>query len=124
MEYTLAHFEIAVDDVRQAANWYAEQFGWRIMPLPGGDDYVNIELSDDPQATTAAFFKASVEHPVGTMVPYYRTDDIDSHIARLVAAGAIVVLAPTDYPGLGAYARLRAPSGPEVGLLQFEIAGT
>ncbi len=84
----IAHFDIAGDDAEKLARFYADLLGWTITPQ--GPGYSLIETPDG--SPNGAVVEA--EEPGLTMA--VTVDDLDETLARVKAAGGIVVMPATD----------------------------
>ena len=120
------HFELGVDDLDRAKNFYSSVFGWKLdtSDMPGGGQYTSIITTDvDPQ--TMAPTEAGAIN--GGMVPRAEAvtpapvvtigvDGIDEALAQVEAAGGKTVTPRTEIPGMGAYAYFTDLEGNVMGL--------
>jgi uncharacterized glyoxalase superfamily protein PhnB len=92
--------EVRYRDVKAAVAWYRDQLGFEMtfeVPGPGGTPaHVEMRLGNSyvflsPYSDEGAF--ADVKQFLNLIV-----DDPDSHHARAKAAGAKILIAPTDTP--------------------------
>jgi uncharacterized glyoxalase superfamily protein PhnB len=88
--------ELAYPDVRAAAEWLCQAFGF-VQRLQIGGHRVQIKIGDGAMVVTeqggAPSLDAYATHTVMVRVP-----DVDAHHAQAAAAGARVLAAPTTYP--------------------------
>lgn len=85
--------QIACADVRQAAEWLAQAFGF--APRVLFDNHrVQMTVADGNVVLTEDRADGSGEH-ASVLV---RVEDIDAHCRRAERDGAVILAAPTDYP--------------------------
>jgi predicted enzyme related to lactoylglutathione lyase len=118
----VVHFEIPVDDVTRAREFYGSIFDWQLQPM---DDVgytllmttaVDEETSSpkDPGAINGGMMGRSdrTPHPVITI----EVDSIDDSLKRIEAAGGSTVLPREDMGGMGWFAYFKDPEGNVMGL--------
>ena len=102
------HFEVQVDDVERAKNFYAEVFGWAYEDYSQvtGTPYWGVITGDEgtpginggllPRPVPAP----APEQGTNAWVMTMGTDDFDATAARIIAAGGQVALPKMALPGM------------------------
>ena len=122
----VVHFELGVDDLARAKNFYSSVFGWKLdtTDMPGGGQYTGIITTDvDPQ-TMQPTEPGAIN---GGMVPRGEAvtpapvvtigvDAIDDALAQVESAGGKTVTPRTEIPGMGSYAYFTDLEGNVMGL--------
>ena len=107
----ITYLHIPATDVRQAAAFYRDAFGWHINN-PESDrpsfDSPNAHLS-------GAWITDHIAPAEPGLLPYIYVDDIEETVARILAGGGEIVASP--FPeGLLTVATFRDPAGNTIGL--------
>lgn len=109
------YVELAVDDLEQAKDFYANALGWMFNDY--GPDYAGIQ---DPTRPGEEFGGLNVQ-PASSrgdgVVALARTDDADASLASVTAAGGRVVVGLNEYPG-GRRFKFADPWGNILGVYQ------
>lgn len=126
------HFELGVDDLDRAKNFYSSVFGWKLdtADMPGGGQYTSIITTDVDPETMTPTEPGAIN---GGMVPRSETvtpapvvtigvDGIDEALAQVEAAGGKTVAPRTEIPGMGAYAYFTDLEGNVMGLWENATA--
>ena len=110
----LGHWELLVNDVAKAKEFYSAVFEWEFdeSSFPG---YVLIKTGSDPGG---GMFVKPETAPVYALNTYFLTDDIEATIAKAIAKGAAVIVPKTPIEGVGHWAMFADPDGIPIGLLQ------
>lgn len=120
----VVHFEIPVDDLGRAKNFYGSVFGWELptMPMDGGD-YTSIQTVDVDQQTRmptepGAINGGMVQRSTQTPAPVITVDvdSIDETLKQVEAGGGSIVAPRTAIPGMGAFAYFADCEGNVLGL--------
>jgi len=101
---------IAANALRESAAFYAELFGWRLMPMSA-----ELMAGTTPGGPTVAL-RANVPEGTPASVPFLGVNDVAATLARVVEAGGSLERAPWNMPLMGTMARFRDPSGTIYGL--------
>lgn len=113
--HPIVHVELSAQDRKALAGFYGDVFGWE------------HQVHDEMNYTTFSYGEAdrgggynpiSDESPVGTIVPYIHTDNIEDSLSRIKARGGQVLLPPMEIPGTGRIAQFTDPTGNRMGLWQ------
>lgn len=121
MSSRVVHFELPFDDGERARTFYAEVFGWDLMPMPGMD-YTMVMTGPTPQDGPPAepgFInggllprdEAATQGPVVVDVP-----DIDAAVAKVEAAGGRTLRPRTPVGDMGFTAYVQDSESNVIGL--------
>ncbi len=122
----VTHFELGVDDLDRAKNFYSTVFGWKLdtMDMPGGGQYTGIITTDvDPQTMTPTqpgainggmVLRSETVTPAPVVT--IEVSGIDAALAQVESAGGTTVAPRTEIPGMGAYAYFTDLEGNVMGL--------
>src|SRR5262245_41289625 len=103
----VVHIEIPAANVPSAAQFYEGLFGWKMQTVPGFD----YTMWSDGGGYGGGFNKLSDENPVGQVLVYIDSDDIDADLKRVEKLGGSIVTPKTDIPGTGWFALFKDPTG-------------
>ncbi len=121
MSHAINWFEIPVTQLDRAINFYATVTGRRLQRMdfgvPGQQEAV-FETADQHERTGSLVQSAQAQPaPTGTVVYLAVEGGLDDCLARVPAAGGVVVLGTTDLPpGMGCFAHIIDSEGNRVGL--------
>jgi uncharacterized protein len=102
-------FEHLSPDVPAATRFYERLFGWRSSEIRLEDErYFLIKHGD---REIGGFRAAPADEEAPHWLSYLSVEDVDTAMARAVAAGALVLAPATDFPPLGRGATVRDPTG-------------
>ena len=109
--------ELMTRDVEGAKKFYAEAMGWTYdaMPMPGGGTYWIAKAGDE---SAGGIFDISGPDYAGvpeSWMPYIAVDDVDARVSKATKAGAKIMKAPFEVPGVGRIAILLEPGGAPIG---------
>jgi predicted enzyme related to lactoylglutathione lyase len=108
--------ELMTRDPEKAKQFYSAAIGWTFEAMPmangtywmakmGGTSVAGIFPMSGPD------FAAVPEN----WMPYLAVDDVDARLKKATAAGAKVMRAPFDIPGVGRIAIIQQPGGAVLG---------
>jgi uncharacterized protein len=124
MSGRVVHFELPFDDGDRARQFYAQAFGWNLMPMPELD-YTIVStgpVSEDGRPTEAGFVNGGLlsRESAATPGPVVVVDveDIDSALGAVEAAGGSTVLGRNAVGDMGFAAYVRDTEGNVIGLWQ------
>ena len=107
MDHTICHFEIPVDDLAKASEFYKGLFGWDIQPL-GGPDAIICMVKTVPTDERGAPARQGVngmlikkQNPQHPFANYVQVENIDEYEKKLVSLGGKVALPKQPVPGMG-----------------------
>ena len=123
----VVHFEIPVDDVDRAKEFYGSIFGWQLQTMSmGAGDYtiaITTPVDDQSQQPTepgginGGMMQRSEQVP-STPVITIDVEEIDKALKEVEAQGGSVVTPRTPIPGMGAFAYFKDPEGNVMGLFE------
>jgi hypothetical protein len=97
MAPVIDYSELAVDDLDRAKAFYAEALGWAFNDY--GHDYAGIKDPANPGQEFGGLSHREPETRGEGVLALMRTDDADSTLVRVLAAGGRVRAEMHDYPG-------------------------
>lgn len=103
----VVHIEIPAGDVPGAAKFYETLFGWK-MEHAAEFDYT---MWSDGGGYGGGFNKVSEENPVGQVLVYIHSDDIEADLKQVEQLGGSVVHPKTEIPGTGWFGLFKDPTG-------------
>ena len=103
----VVHVEIPAADVPAAGEFYRQLFGWKMQHVPEFD----YTMWEDGSGYGGGFNKVSDENPVGQVLVYIDSDDIDADLRQVEKLGGTVVRSKTEIPGTGWYGLFKDPTG-------------
>ena len=120
---SVVHFEIPVDDLGRAMQFYGSIFGWDMKDTPGMD-YTTVETTPvdeqqrpkDPGAINGGMFKRTSEVPIPVLT--INVNAIDDSLKQIESAGGTVVKPTEEIPGMGSFAYAKDTEGNLFGLWQ------
>ncbi|MBL8063320.1 MAG: VOC family protein [Anaerolineales bacterium] len=104
----IVHVEIPAANVDAAGQFYQELFGWKIQPMPEMN-YTMFEAGDGDEY--GGFTEVSPENPVGQVLIYIASDDIDEDLERVSELGGKVLHEKAEIPGNGWFGIFQDPTG-------------
>jgi len=121
----VVHFEIPVDDLERARNFYQTVFGWETKDweLPGGMVYTGVRtvpvdektmLPTEPGAINGGLVKRSLDVPSPILT--LEVDSLDEYVKKVEAAGGGTVSSKGEVAGMGYYIYLEDSEGNVFGL--------
>jgi len=120
----VVHFEIPVDDLARAKEFYGSIFEWELqdMDMGGGGMYTTVTtvpVNDRMQPTEPGAINGGImRRSADTTAPVITIEvrGIDDAMKKIEAAGGSVVQARTEIPNMGAFAYFKDSEGNTMGL--------
>ena len=103
----VVHVEIPAADVPAASKFYEELLGWK-MQHAAEFDYT---MWSDGSGYGGGFNKVDDHNPVGQVMVYIDSDDIEADLKKVEELGGTVVTPKTEIPGTGWFGQFRDPTG-------------
>ena len=103
----VVHVEIPAADVSAAGKFYEELFGWKLQHVADFD----YTMWEDGSGYGGGFNKVSEENPVGQVLVYIDSDDIEADLQRAESLGGSVVRPKTEIPSTGWFGLFKDPTG-------------
>jgi hypothetical protein len=108
----VVHIEIPAANVEAAGKFYQDLFGWK-MEHAAEFDYT---MWSDGSGYGGGFNKVSEHYPVGQVLVYIDSDDIDADLRQVENLGGTVVAPKTEIPGTGWFGIFQDPTGNKIAL--------
>jgi uncharacterized protein len=103
----VVHVEIPAANVPAASKFYQELFGWK-MEHAAEFDYT---MWSDGSGFGGGFNKVDDHNPVGQVLVYIDSEDIESDLKKVEELGGTVITPKTEIPGTGWFGQFRDPTG-------------
>jgi uncharacterized protein len=103
----VVHIEIPAANVEAAGKFYQDLFGWKMQNVPEFD----YTMWEDGSGYGGGFNKLSEHYPVGQVLVYIDSDDIDADLQQVEKIGGTVVAPKTEIPGTGWFGLFKDPTG-------------
>ena len=114
MAGNLVHFELPANDPARSKEFWGSLFGWSFQPPWGGMEY---HMTDGLSPGGAIY--GAEQTPVGHVVVYFDTEDIDGSVARVRELGGSAE-DKLPIPHVGWFARCKDTEGNEFSLFQSD----
>lgn len=120
----VVHFEIPVDDLARAKEFYGSAFGWGLQTMEEMDYTIvmttpideQTQMPTEPGAINGGMMKRSAETPNPVLT--IGVDSVDDALKQVEAGGGSVVTPKTPIPGMGAFAYFKDTEGNVVGVFE------
>lgn len=121
----IVHFELPVDDLDKARDFYGKIFGWKLQDwqMPDGSTYVGVHTTPIDEKTRQPIKPGAInggimKHTEHVKAPVFaiHVQSIDERVKQVEAAGGSVVSPKVDMMGMGFYAYVKDPAGNVIGL--------
>jgi predicted enzyme related to lactoylglutathione lyase len=116
MANPLFHWELMVNDVAKAKEFYSNVFDWEIDQ----EHFPHYPLIKTGEAPGGAMMVKPSFVASPALNVYFHVRDIESTLTRALVLGATVVAPKTPIIGIGFWAMFADPDGIVVGLIQPE----
>jgi uncharacterized protein len=103
----VVHVEIPAANVDAAAKFYQDLFGWKIVPMPE----MNYTMWEAGDGSGGGFPPVSDENPVGQVLVYIDSDDIEADLKKAESLGGKVLHEKAEIPGTGWFGIFQDPTG-------------
>jgi predicted enzyme related to lactoylglutathione lyase len=115
----VVHIEIPAANVKDAGKFYESLFGWKMEHVPE----FNYTMWSDGGGSGGGFNEVSAENPVGQVLVYIDSEDIEADLKNVEKLGGKTIRAKTEIPGTGWYALFQDPTGNTLALYTSMKAG-
>ena len=112
--------EIPVTDLKKAATFYADVFGWEFSKWDGPEDYWLIKTGDPSQPGIDGGMMKRRDSG-GAVYNTMDVDDLDHFIRKVGESGGEIVVPKMPVPGVGWLAYLKDTEGNVFGMMQRDI---
>lgn len=120
---SVVHFEVPAADLKRAAKFYAEAFGWRIKDVPGMDytmvwttETSNRGMPKRKGAINGGLMKRDKAATAPVVV--INVKSLTRGVAKVQKAGGSLVMKKMKVGNMGWYARVKDSEGNVIGLWQ------
>ncbi len=103
----VVHVEIPAKNVEAAGKFYQELFGWKMEHVPE----FNYTMWEDGSGYGGGFNEVSDENPIGQVLVYIDSQDIDGDLKHAEKLGGKIICPKTEIPGTGWYGLFKDPTG-------------
>lgn len=103
----VVHIEIPAAETQSASRFYENLFGWKMQHVPEFD----YTMWEDGSGYGGGFNKVAEHTPVGQVLVYIDSDDIEADLKKIEELGGSVVTPKTDIPGTGWFGVFKDPTG-------------
>lgn len=115
----VVHFELPAEDLRRAASFYEEVFGWTASNWEGPAEYLLVSTGSDaePGINGAILRRAGAVETTTNTIAVASVDDYAQAVTR---AGGEIVQEKTTVPNVGYVAYCRDPEGNVFGIFAYD----
>jgi uncharacterized protein len=103
----IVHVEIPASNVGEAGSFYQQLFGWKLQHVPA----MNYTMWEDGAGGGGGFTAVNAENPVGQVLVYIASDDIEADLKRVVELGGSVLQPKMEIPDTGWFGVFKDPTG-------------
>lgn len=103
----VVHVEIPSANVADAARFYEALFGWKMQHVPE----MNYTMWADGSGFGGGFNEVSDQSPVGQVLVYIDSDDIEADLKQVEKLGGTILQAKMEIPGTGWFGLFKDPTG-------------
>ncbi|MEW5941636.1 MAG: VOC family protein [Chloroflexota bacterium] len=108
----VVHIEIPASNVEAASKFYEGLFGWKMQHIPE----FNYTMWEDGSGFGGGFNQASEENPLGKVLVYIHSDDIEADLKKAEKLGGKTVHPKMEIPGTGWFGIFEDPEGNRLAL--------
>lgn len=111
--------ELMTSDPKAATIFYAKLFNWQYetMDMPDGEYYV-ASVGEEKVAGIMAI-PDQAQGTISHWQQYFTVDNADVFASRVAELQGVVVVPPTDIPGVGRFLMFQDPQGATLSALQY-----
>jgi uncharacterized protein len=103
----VVHVEIPAVNIEAASKFYENLFGWEMQHVPE----MNYTMWADGSGSGGGFNQVSDENPVGQVLVYIDSEDIEADLKKAVKLGGTVIQPKMEIPGTGWFGLFKDPTG-------------
>jgi predicted enzyme related to lactoylglutathione lyase len=124
----VVHFEIPVEDLERAKEFYRSSVGWELTTMQMGEgEYTMVgttpvgedQRPTEPGAINGGMMVRTAEIPAPVIT--ISVESIDATLKDIESGGGSTIQPRTEIPNMGAFAYFKDPEGNAMGL--WEVAG-
>lgn len=117
---TIVHFDVPVEDIERAKNFYSSLFGWKIRRIPGPIEYYNIATIDDKGEPSIGGGMGKSMMPDSVITNYIGVQSVDEYIKKVIQLGGKIIMPKTIISDFGYLAVCLDTEGNRFGLWQTD----
>jgi predicted enzyme related to lactoylglutathione lyase len=108
----IVHIEIPASSREKAAGFYKNLFDWDVQHIGSPMSYTTFQAGN----TGGGFPDVSAHNPIGQILIYIASDDIDADLKKVENLGGKIITPKAEVPGFGWYAVFADPTGNPIAL--------
>lgn len=108
----IVHIEIPTSDAAESGKFYADLFGWDIQT----DTNLNYTMFAPAEGPGGGFTEVSDETPVGKVLLYVDSADIDADLKKAESLGGKIIAPKMEIPETGWFGIFEDPTGNHIAL--------
>jgi hypothetical protein len=116
---TLCWTELATSDEKGAQDFYSSLFGWKAETMPMEQFQYTIFKNGEQSAGGMYTITEQMKGMPPNWTVYFAVADCDQSVQTAQAAGANVLVPPTDIPEVGRFATLTDPQGATFAIIKL-----
>lgn len=89
---TIVHFDVPVDDIKRAKNFYEKLFNWKIEKMPGPMEYYGITTTDEKGKIAIDGGMGIRGQPEQNIINYIGVPSIDEYIKKIEELGGKIIM--------------------------------
>lgn len=109
--------ELMTNDVEGAKTFYRTLFGWTLEPMAMAQGTYWVAKADGAPVGGIMAMPRGMHAPAWGV--YITVANVDNTAKQAIALGGLVVVAPTDIPGVGRFCVIRDPQGAMVQAITY-----
>ena len=117
----VVHFEISVDDMQRAINFYKNALGWEISQWDGPQEYwlVSTGKKEEPGIDGALTLRENTTPPVVNTID---VKNLDEALKKVVNSGGTISVDKMSVPGIGFLAYCLDTEGNLFGMMESNMS--
>lgn len=117
---TIVHFDVGVDNIERAKDFYEKLFNWKIERMPGPMEYYGIKTFDDDSNESVGGGMAIRQDANQHITNYIGVKYIDEYIEKVKQLGGQIITPKTTIPGYGYLALCLDTENNAIGLWEID----
>jgi uncharacterized protein len=116
----VVHFEIGLDEVERALQFYHEVFGWHARKWEGPEDYWLLVTGDEGPGINGGLYRRHEGMRFNAHVNTIDVPSVEDYLSRVESAGGKAVTKKITLPGVGYLAYCEDTEGNTFGIMQAD----
>ncbi|MBI5839462.1 MAG: VOC family protein [Chloroflexi bacterium] len=108
----VVHVEIPAANLEAAGKFYEALFGWKLQHFPE----MNYTMWEAGDHTGGGFTEVSDDNPVGQVLVYIDSDDIEADLKKAKSLGGKIIQEKMEIPQTGWFGVFQDPTGNRIAL--------